>query len=906
MRALLARARAFWRTVVRRDHLGAEMRREMQFHIDMEAERLARTEGLDPVEARRRAAAAFGGLDNYVSAGRDVLGLTWLRGLSTDVKLGVRMTAKYPGLTVVAVLALSLAIGAGATYREFVSDVFRPALPLAGGERVVGVRVWDASTGRVEKRIVAQFVSWRDEFTSLDAIGACRELVRNLITPDGRSEIVQSVAISATAFAMAQVPPILGRPLVPEDEAAGAAPVAVIGHDLWQARFAGDPGIVGRDIRLGRASYTVVGVMPAGFGFPVNHSLWIPLGTVGDASRRDGPEIVIFGRLAGGVSLAQAQAELDALAARAAAAFPETDRHLRPVVQPYIESLLSDGPDSQFEQVILYSINLFFIGLLAVCGANIATLVFARTATRGAEISVRTALGASRARIAGQLFAEALVLCAVAAALGLTVASASLRWVKNTFVSVQATPAMFWWDDQLSVETWLYAAVLALMSAAIIGVVPALKATGPGVQDQLKRAAGGSGLAFGGVWTGVIVAQVSITVVFVAIAGTLGWSLYTRPGNLRETSFAASQFLYTRVQIDDAPVGSQFDDARTNGEFQRRYRASYEALERRLAAEPGVVGVSYATRLPGTTQGEWRIQVQGMAAHEGPDAGAFVRTTVVGPSLFETLGAPIVAGRGFHAADAAPDRHVAIVDQAFVTHVLGGQDAIGRHVRKAAEGGEAGPWLQIVGVVRDMSVADKKTGDDAVLYRVASPGAAYALQMAVRVQGDPALLAPRLRGIAASVDPSLRLSEPRTIAESGREDRMAISFFTRIIAGIGAVALLLSTAGVYALMSFTVARRTTEIGIRVALGASRARIFSATFLRALAQVALGVLAGLLPAGVIVGTVAPEMTDGAGRTLALAACTGVTIFMAVVTIAACAVPIHRALSIQPTQVLKGAD
>ena len=285
MKRLLAHGRSLWQGLRRPSQLDADMNEEMRFHIDMEAQRLARA-GLDPEEAARRAAVAFGGIEKYRGAGRDALGLTWLRGLSTDLRLGARMLRKYPGLTIVGVLALALAIGAGAAYLEFVNDLYRPTLPFADGDRLVGLQNRDVRTGVVEDRAGWDFARWRESLASLEDIGAYSALDRNLITDDGRSELVKGVEISASAFRMLRVPPLLGRPIVDSDERDGAAPVAVIGYDLWQARFGGETSVVGRTIRLGASTHTIVGVMPPGFGFPISHDLWSSLHLNHAAHRR--------------------------------------------------------------------------------------------------------------------------------------------------------------------------------------------------------------------------------------------------------------------------------------------------------------------------------------------------------------------------------------------------------------------------------------------------------------------------------------------------------------------------------------------------------------------------------------------------------------------------------------------
>ncbi|MGH9383615.1 MAG: ABC transporter permease [Vicinamibacterales bacterium] len=892
MRRVLAYLRSQWHCLRAPAQIDADMNDEMRFHIEMDAQRRMK-QGLDAEEARRQAAVAFGGVEKYRGVSRDVLGFTWARGLSVDLKLGLRMLAKCPGLTIVAVFALSLAIGAGAGYLEFVNDLLHGQLPFDQGDRIVGIQNWDQQTGDPENRSTADFVAWRGTLSSFEDLAAYRTLDRNLITDDGRAEPVRGVEISAAAFRIARVPPLIGRPLVPEDERPGAPPVVVLGHDLWTTRFGSSAAVVGQPMRLGRATYTVVGVMPEGFGLPVSHSLWVPLQlNAAHYARREGAATKIFGRLAAGVELSMAQAELNAIALRSAAEFPETDRHIRPIVKPYVESLWSAVEDSRMQTIVLYSANVLFIGLLALCSANIATLVFARTATRDAEISVRTALGASRARIAGQLFAEALVLSAIATLLGLTFAAYALRWVKLTFTAAQGRPMMFWWNDSLSLETLVYACVLAVVAALIIGVTPALKATGPRVQERLKHATGASsaGLKFGGVWTGVIVTQVAVTVIFLAIVGMLGWSAYISNGGERQRNFPVTEYVTVRLTLDRAAAATSADAEKAEAEYRNLFRTTYGELARRLAAEPGVAGMTYAMRLPGMNHQEMQIEVDGAASGTSDKRGPLVRTTEVGVNFVETFQAPMIAGRSFTDSDLAPGRHVAVVDRTFVRQVLGGHDAIGRHVRDAGgDGRPAGPWMEIVGVVRDLTDETNKAIGDSVIYRPASPEAVSPLYLAVHARSNPSAVMSQLRIIASDVDPTLRLIDLQTMDNVGEADRVALDFFARLLAGVSAVALLLATAGVYALMSFTVARCTWEIGIRVALGANPSRIVMSTFSRALAQVGLGLLAGSIPAAILVAGLGLEVSSVAGTEVAVVAWIVATLFVAGVTALASVVP-----------------
>jgi putative ABC transport system permease protein len=903
MRSLIANLRAFWRGLLRPSQVDSDMNDEMRFHIEMESQRLQQR-GLSEHEAARQAAIRFGGVEKYRGAGRDALGFTWMRGMSTDVKLGMRMLRKYPGLTAVALFALSLAIGAGAAYLEFVNDLLHGKLPFPEADRIVGIQVWDQESGDPDPKQTANFVAWRNSLRSIEQLAAYRALERNLVTADGRAEPVRGVEISAAAFHIAQVPPLLGRPLQPEDERAGAAPVAVIGYDVWTARLGSDPDVIGKRIRLGRASYTVVGVMPENFGLPSRHSLWVPL-QLSEAfyARRQGPPTRMFGKLAPGMTISAAQAELTALADRAAADFPATDRLLRPVVLPYVESLWSAVEDSRMQTLVLYGANVFFVGLLALCGANIATLVFARTATRDAEISVRTALGASRARIAGQLFAEALVLSSLAAIAGLAIGSYTLKWVKGV-VTAGMGQLMFWWNDRIELQTILYAAALAVFAALIIGVMPALKATNARVQDRLKQSTGATsgGLKFGGVWTAVIVTQVAVTVIFLAVVGMLGWSAYVTNGGDRNRNFPAKDYVALRLTLErgdfDTVSPEQVDAA-----YRNQLRTTYAEFARRLSVEPVVAEATYGTRLPGMNFREMFVEIEGRQTVT-PSYGQFLHAGSVGVNYFDTFHSSLVAGRLFTEADLVTNSNVAIVDQTFVATILKGQDAVGRHVREMPQEGKApGPWLEIVGVVTDLTDPTNKRPGESLIFRPAAAEATVPLYMAVRARTDVAAVMSRLRAIAGEIDPSARLTEMTTLDAVGEADLVALDFFARLLAGVSLVAMILAMAGVYALMSFTVARRTAEIGIRVALGANPRHIVTSTFARVFTQVTIGLLLGGIPAAAIVAAIGPEVAATNGNEVAMWTCLASLVLVAIVTALACVFPARRALTIQPTDALK---
>jgi putative ABC transport system permease protein len=892
----------------------SRMDEEFRLHIEMEAEKLVRERGLDPGEARRRALVAFGGVERHKEALRDDRGLAWLGGLSLDVKLGFRMLVKYPGLTVVGGLAMAFAIWVGAVAFEIVMLFANPTLPLPDGDRIVHLRNWDVEASDPEPRALHDFVLWRQAMRSVTDFGAWQDVTRNLTGSDGEARPVGLAAITASGFRVAATPPLLGRALVPADEQAGAPPVVVLGYDLWWTRFTGDSAIVGQTVRLGDVYATVTGVMPEGFKFPVAHDAWMPFRpSVLDQEPLQGPAITIFGRLAAGATLDDAQAELTALGQRAALELPDTHEHLQAQVVPYANMFGGFSmADDSFGIFVL--IQVFVVMLVVLVCGNVALLLFARAATREGEIIVRSALGASRRRIVVQLFAEALVLGGVAATVGLAGAGFVLSRWGLSFLDANMGAIPFWFDPRLSPATVLYACVLTVLGAAIAGALPGLKVT-RGIGARLRAGTtGGGALRFGGVWTAVIVAQVAVTVAFPAIALVEVKEL--QRVRSYEVGFADDEYLAVQLALDAAPGADAGGDAMAAAADRARFGTVVETLRQRLGAEPGVVGVTFADRLPRDNYSYRRVFLDdsaSIAAAVVPEGGRRLRYTkiaYVDPSYFDVLEAPILAGRGFQAADLAPAAGVAIVDQGFVDQVLLGRNPIGQRVRintDAAPVTEAQadslPWIEIVGLVKELGmVGAAETDRGAGLYFPAAPGSGFPPQMLIHTRGEPMAVVPRLRAVAGTVDPTLRLAELQPMDEVASDLVWILGMWLRITLGMTAVALLLSLAGIYAVLSFAVARRTREIGVRVALGAHRRRVLVAIFRRPLAQVGLGIVAGAILVGL--GRMAAARTtqfdswpDGlSGGQIALLA--AYAAFMLGVCLLACLVPTRRALRIEP--------
>lgn len=789
---------------------------------------------------------------------------------SVDLKLALRLLVKYPGLTLVGGLGIAVAVAIGVGFFAISRARFYPDVPLPDGDRLVALENWDRRTHQEERRALVDFGVWRDAMTTVEDVAAFRDVTRNVTGGNSGVEVAQVSEITPSGFRLARVPPLIGRTLVDRDAEPGAPPVVVIGADVWRSRFGADASVIKARLQLDATMYTIVGVMPDDFAFPVNHRYWIPMTlTAPEREPGRGPSIYVAARLAPGRRMADAQTELTAIGQRLAAAHPDTHADLRPEVLPYTYPFAGMSASSS---EAFWPVSLLVSLILIVVSVNVALLIYARTATRLGEIAIRTALGASRARIIAQLSGESFVLSAGAAIVGVLLVKVALDWTRSGLASIGQTN--FWTDYTLSRAAIVYAAVLAALAVVLTGVVPAWRATGRRVQR--------SGAHLGRTWTTLIVVQVSIASAALPVAIGLGWFQVREIFNLPR--FPVDQILFAEVALDEQHADLSSVQAR---------------LSRRLDAEPAVVSHAFTMSLPNIGRPA-RIAIEDDSTPSG--VSHQIQPSIVGRDFFRTFDVNTLAGRVFTDGDFEERARHVVVNRAFVRRLLDGGDALGRRIRfiPDANATSPGPWLDIVGVVENID--RNPFGDELVAPRIYQPLATWErgrVELAVRLAAsERGTLARRLPDIGAGIDPALQVRVV-PLEDAYRLQRVGL---TVAAAGIGvalASVLLLSAAGIFALMSFSVTQRRREIAIRTALGASPMRLLGGIFRRALRQVA---------AGVVVGVGVALLTDHSGDGEALAGHGGVilpfiVVVMGLVGLIAALGPARRGLRIQPIEALK---
>ena len=829
--------------------------------------------------------------------------IAWGRAVPSalDVRLAIRMLVKFPGLSLVAVTGMAVAIAIGSGVFSLGAALLDDTLPLPGGDRVVALRNAILTEPGRNEASLRDFMAWRDELDSVHDLSAFATGSRTLVVPGSDVDLVRVTRMTASGFRVARTTPVLGRPLLEDDERSDAR-VVVIAFDEWQHRFAADPGIIGRRIDLGNDAYTIVGVMPEGFHFPVDDRYWTPLHLgPGERERPDAVPLTIFGRLADGATIERAQAELDVVGSRMAAASPGTHGQLRPHVLPYPRAFFDIDTPATIWQLHLF--RLFVSLVLVAVAVNVAILVYARTATRAGEIAVRTALGASRARVVTQLFVEALVLSLTAAAVGLAIAGGGLAKLQAIAEQAQTQRRIgalpFWIELELSPSAITYALLLAVVGAAIVGVLPALQATGRRVQTGLQKFSGhGARMQLGRAWTTLIIAQVAVAVAVLPFAVHFAQEAIAE--GTGDPGYPAEEFLEASLTMERAQ-GAEDTSAINRRAVEQRFSAGAAELIRRLENDPDVAGL---TIQPPRTYG--RIQIEAAASPGESQLTAAGGQTInhVEGDFFALYGMPILAGRAFMEADARPGAAAVIVNQVFAEDHFGSSDVLGRRLRIVREsdtagGVEAGLSLEIVGVVRDFqSRAYEPQGQiylPADVARLSPP-----ISVAIQVRTTPAMsFAPRLRRLAAAVDPALQLEGIISAAERARHGQQFPRYLAIGTTALMLAALLLSAAGIYAMMSFTVARRRREIGILSALGADPRRVLSSIFARALAQIGAGILLG------IIGTVAVDRVTGQGPVNDgnPAVLLFVAVLMTMVGVLAAIGPARRGLAVHPSEALR---
>lgn len=870
-----------------------EVDEELDFHLERKAGEIARAEGLPPDEARREARRRFGNVEGTreycaeQAAARErrrtLAG--WIDAARQDLAYAVRTLRRSPTYTTVVVGTLALGIAANTVIFSVMNPYLLRELPYRDAGELVQLGQVDPVTGWDAARFsMAMYEDYRERSRAFEAMGAYTYtgmILSGAGTDGNPSSGVNVGLLTANLFDVLGVEATRGRTFAPGEDGAGGARVAVLDHGLWRDRYGGDPGIVGRTIRLDGTPHTVIGIMPPDFIFPWNEvRVWVPSRFDPALEERDATRHMIVGRLADGWSREGARAELEAIQGDLGELHPDADgRYAGVSVRPLREALNFAWEQMALGFPVLLAGVLFV--LLIVC-VNVANLTLARAGTREEEVAVRAALGAGRRRLVRQLLTESGVLAVGGGALGLLLAYWAVAAV------APHVPDAVYRVGEVSVDGRVlgYAALITLGTPAVFGLLPALGATRGDLASVLRSGGAGSG-------TGrrklrgrraLVVAEVALGIMLVTGAGLMIRSF----GEVRETDlgFRPERILTVAVNLP-----------RNGYETAEEVRAYYERATAELGSLPGVDGVGAITHLPMNHEMVVRqFAVPGAEPARAADwpLALYAR---VSPGYFRAMGVPLLAGRPFRDADGAGS-DIAIVSASLAERRFGGESPVGRTLTFGDP--PDSETLTVVGVAGEVRQGDLVYDAHPQVYRPIR-GAGYRRRfLVVATPGDPGALAPLVRERLRAVDPDLPVGV-RPFREVLRENTFVWGVGSAVLGAFGVFALLLASLGIYGVMAYSVERRKREMGVRMALGAGAARIRRLIVGEGLRLAGVGLMAGLLLAAggahlmsAVLYGVSP---------LDPVALTGTLVVFAVVAVGSSAVPAIRASRAEPARILR---
>jgi predicted permease len=804
-----------------------------------------------------------------------------------DLRFAVRLLLKDKWFTLVAASALALGIGVNSTVFTFVNAVLIRGLPFDQPDRIMSLGTRDA---RNRDRGVSylEFLDWQAGTHAFTGMAAFQGATMN-VSDEGRApERFGGPYISANAFRLIGEKPALGRDFLPEDDRPGAPAVVLLGNGVWKNRYGSDPAVIGRTIKVNEQPATIVGVMPEGFKFPINADLWVPLVNLAGLAdqKRETRNFDVFGRLAPGVTIAQARAELNTTAARLAHDFPATNKDISPTVMTFNERY--NG--GRIRLVFMTLMGAVGFVLLIAC-ANVANLLLARSANRAREISVRVSLGATRVRIVRQLLVESVLLALLSGVLGFALSIVGIRLFDAAVADVGKP---YWIQFTFDGRVFAFLAAICLGTGVIFGLAPALHVSKTDINEVLKEGGrSGSGLRARR-WTSVlIVVELALTLVLLAGAGFMMRSflaLYRL-----DLGVETSHLLTMRLQLPNR----KYPTADQRRDF-------YTRLDQRLGAMANVQEATITTNLPMGGGNPRQLVVEGRepAAGEQPPN---VTQLMIGSRYFETLGLQLARGRAFDDVDGTAGHDTAIVNQRFVSMFFEREDPIGRRIRLINEVPAGAPaaapvTVTIVGVAPTVRQRNfQEALPDPVVYipmRSQSPPFAALL---LRSSGDPASLTPAVREVVRAIDPDLPLFGIQTMDQQLAQNRWQFTVFGTMFGVFALIALMVSAVGLYAVTAYSVSQRTQEIGVRMALGAQASQVLWLILRSATVQLGVGLaigLAGAFGVGRLLQSLLVQ--TGASDPVTLI---GITALLTTVSITATVWPARRATRLDPVHALR---
>ena len=814
-------------------------------------------------------------------------------GLLQDLRFAVRLLVKDRWFTLVAVVTLALGIAANNAVFTFVNAVLIRGIPFKDGNRIVALGTRDTRNRNLGVSFL-DFEDWRRSARSFTDMCLFGQPTLNISDAGRAPERYDGAVISANIFRLLDVRPLLGPGFTDEDDKFGAPPRVVLGYGVWQTRYGGRTDIIGQSIRIDELLATVVGVMPPGMQFPPNTDVWLPMGqsTIVRGQGRQVRSYQVIGRLAKGVTPAQAQGELQAIVARLAHDFPKSNEGIVPTMVPYSQRVT--GPQIK---IIFWSLMGAVAFVLLIACSNVANLLLAKAANRARELSVRISLGASRWRLIRQLLVESVLLAVISGVVGFALSMLGIRWF-DAAVSDVGKP--YYMEFRLDPIVFAFFAAVCLATGIVFGLAPALHVSKTNVNEVLKEGGrSGTGGTRARRWTeALIVVNLTLTLVLLAAAGFMIRSFLAM--YRMDPGVNTSRLLTMQMALSVR----KYPDSNARNTFIKR-------VDERLAAIGAIESAATTTNWP--LGGGRSIQLAIDGRTTPGERQPIVTLLSVGAKYFETVGIHVSRGRAFTEADSAPGAAHAIVNQRFADMFFKGEDLVGRSIRLTDEVpaanllGEALPPLTIVGVsnpnVIQRDVDGHFSEPDPVVYipHATNTQQNFGATLLVRTRSDPAAATALLREEMRALDPDMPLFNIRTMEENLTRQRWPMRVFGTMFASFALIALVLSAVGLYAITAYGVTQRTQEIGVRMALGAEAPQVWWLIARRGLIHLAIGMVIGMPGAfavGQLLQSLLVQTTPWDPATLG-----GIAALLTVVAIGACYWPAQRATRLDPVVALR---
>jgi putative ABC transport system permease protein len=866
-----------WRALIHKQELENELDEELQYHLERDIEQNVRS-GMSPEAARYAALRAFGGVDQSKEECRDARGVALLDNLWRDVKYSVRVLLKSYAFTIVVVLTLALGIGANTAIFSFANGILLRPLPYPESDRLVVLNETALKRG-IDSMSVSfpNYLDWREQNKVFEGIGVYWGTNRFSLIGAGEPVELRGSRISHGLFEVLRVAPQLGRTISADEDRPEEDAVVILGHNLWQRSFGGDPNIVGRKIMISNLPRTVIGVMPPGFRFPEVSDLWVPLALTPQLFTRNDHGLSAIGRLKDGVSITEAQAEMNTIAARVEQENPVTNEGLGVTVTSLHQNLSAD-----YREGLLILLGVVGFVLLVAC-VNVANLMLGRATARQKEFALRAALGAGRWQIMRQLFIESLLLAIIGGALGYALSV----WALQLLLGAIPFQLPFWMYFGLDLRVLGFTIAITLLTALIFGAIPALHTSRLDLNDTLKE--GGRGMigVQGYSRNLLVVTEIALSLVLLVGAGLMIQS-FLRLQRV-DVGLDAKNVLTMSLQLPQTKYREA--DQRT---------AFFKKLLERIQSLPGVQGASTTATLP-LSGGGWgrSVTVEGypvLSVGQAP----MIQHTVVTPGYFRVMGIRMLSGRDFTDADNKDAPKVTIVDERFAREYWPNDNPIGKRIRFGPpEDNE--PWHTIIGVVGAVRHQRMQEDTRKSVYLPHQQIPVNGSRLVTRTSTEPKDLVSAIRREITQLDSDLPVSTVATmeevIAESIWQPRLYATLFGVFAGG----ALILALIGIYGVMAFLVQTRTHEIGVRMALGATARDVFKLIVGRGMKLTAIGVLLGIggavaltrLMHGLLFNTSATDP-----MTFLL-----LSLMLALAAFFACYIPARRASKVDPLVALR---